>query len=232
MANMQSYGLTGRIRKPDYVGVINANALYLPKKKELADLEAYRTKTLDFENRRLTAEQQLAKDTLEANKKSTDTSNLIGLGQLGVSSYQGAQRDKKLDEIISGSGSGKEVAGTVTPTSPTAGTGDIGDTNPFGPSAENYGGGKSIGSISENAGKTDFMFGLKGGASNWGNIISSSLVGGTVGAGLGEKVGGKNTISRAIGGGVTAGALSYLSSGDPYTAGLSAIFGTALGGWT
>jgi len=231
----QTYALTGKRRKPDYVGVINANTPYLPRKKELADLEAYRSRTLDLETRRLKSEEQLARDALEANKKATDTSSLIGLGQLGISTYTGAERNKKLNEIIAGSGvdTGKTVAGTVAPTAPTAGTGDIGDTNPFGPSAsgDSFGGGKAIGSISENAGKTDFWSGLGKGASNWGNIASSSLVGGTVGAGLGEKIFGKNTSSRVIGGAAVAGGLSYLSSGDPYTAGLSAIFGGTLGGF-
>uniref|UniRef100_A0A6M3JG40 Uncharacterized protein n=1 Tax=viral metagenome TaxID=1070528 RepID=A0A6M3JG40_9ZZZZ len=235
MANLQASGITaGRIRRPDYVGVINANTAYLPKKKELADLETYRNRTLDLGNKNLDLEtirvaedQRLARDTLEANKKSSDTANLVGLGQLGVSSFQGAQRDKKLDEIIAGSGGGgsKAVTGTVAPepVESVSGSGPQQFDEPY------KAGGASVATA---APKTDFWSGLKGGASNWGNIASSTLVGGTVGAGLGEKVLGKNASSRVIGGAVTAGGLSYLSSGDPYTAAISAIFGGALGGFT
>ena len=216
--NTQAFGLTGRKIRPDYVGVINTNAQYLPRKKELADLEAYRNKTLDLETRRLSADEQLSRDTLEANKKSSDTANLIGVGQLGVSTYMGAQRDKKLDEIIAGGGGGGKTApGSVAPEMKT-GTEGWDDISPS--------------TTAPAPAKTDLWSGLKGGASNWGTIASSSLVGGTVGAGLGEKVLGKNTSSRVIGGAVTSGALSYLSSGDPYTAALSAIFGGALGGFT
>lgn len=235
MINPQTYGLTGgpgRKYRPNYVDIIEARKKFLPQKKALADEENYRNRSFALDERTLEENARIARETLEANKKSADTSSLIGLGQLAITSKQGFDKDKKLNDIISGGGGGKGATGTVTPTSPTAGTGDIGDTNPFGPSADNYGGGKAIGSISENAGKTDYWSGLKGGASNWGNITSSSLVGGTVGAGLGEKVFGKNTSSRVIGGAVTAGALSYLSSGDPYTAALSAIFGGSLGGFT
>jgi len=218
--NMQSFGLTGRKYRPNYVGAINAMTPFLPQKKALKDEAAYRTKTLDFEKRRLDTETRFSQDTLDANKKAADTSAMIGMGQLGVSAYQGRKRDEGLKEVLSGGG-GKEVSGTVTPTAMGKDGGAVKD----------YDMAAGAGPSSSAVGKTDFWSGLKGGAKNYGNIISSSLVGGTVGAGLGEKyvpIGGKKE-KRIIGGAATAGALSYLSSGDPYTAGLSAIFGGALG---
>ena len=219
--NVQSYGTTGRKYRPNYVGAINAMTPYLPRKKELADLEAYRNKTLGLETRRLDTETGFVEDTLEANKKASDTASMIGLGQLGVSAYQGRKRDEGLKEVLSGGGGGKDVSGTVTPDLATAGTGYRGD----------LGGEGIVPGTTPTPAKTGFWSGLKGGASNWGNIAASSLVGGTVGAGLGEKyvpIGGRKE-KRIIGGAVTAGGMSYLSSGDPYTAALSAIFGGALG---
>lgn len=235
--NLQNYALTGRKTRPDYVGVINANLGYLPRKKELADTEEYRKnllaleeKGLDIDEQRIANETQLAKDALEANKKSSDTANLIGLGQLGASTYMGAKKNKEVKKILdvaSGGGGGKSVTGTV-PSS-------------YGESDAKIGAGGYAADVATTPAvptaaapkTTDFWSGVKGGAKDIGTIAASSLVGGALGRQLGEKyvpIGGQKE-KRIIGGAATAGALSYLSSGDPYTAGISALLGGAFGGW-
>lgn len=220
MINMQQYAVTGRRYRPNYVDIIEAEKRYLPQRKALRDEQIYRDKNFALSERELAEDTRLGREALEANQKASDTSALIGLGQLGTSAYQGRTRDAKLSALLAeGGGGGKDVTGVVAPTvSPT-----------------NY----PENSISPGAGvgteglkPTDGIWsGIKGGAKNWGSIASGALVGGTVGAGLGEKYvpfGGKAE-RRTIGGAATAGALSYLSSGDPWTAGISAIFGGAIG---
>ena len=221
MINMQPYAVTGRKYRPNYVDIINTERAYLPRRKELKDLEEYRNKTLGLEATRIANETQMARDTLEANKKSSDTSAMIGLGQLGASAYQGRTRDEKLSAMLGEGGSGKDVSGAVTPA--------VVSDKSFGAlGGEDFIPGKTDASFTDNV-----WSGLKGGAKNWGSIASGALVGGTVGAGLGEKYvpfGGQKE-RRAIGGAATAGALSYLSSGDPYSAAISALFGGAFGGF-
>jgi len=224
MINMQPYAVTGRKYRPNYVDIINTERAYLPRRKELKDLEEYRNKTLGLEATRIANETQMARDTLEANKKSSDTSAMIGLGQLGASAYQGRTRDEKLSAML-GKGGGKDVPGSVVPTvgPSSSGTPGIGQGD--------YGG--TVGEGGPGTTMDSVWSGLKGGAKNWGSIASGALVGGTVGAGLGEKYvpfGGQKE-RRAIGGAATAGALSYLSSGDPYSAAISALFGGAFGGF-
>lgn len=221
---MQYYGLTGRKYKPDYVGVINANTRYLPAKKSLADEEAYRKRSLDLTSRSIDQSNQLGRDVLEQNQKSADTSALIGLGQLGYSAKTGRARDEKLLNMLEGGGgTEKAPSGTAAPETVSGMQGvDTAKDTIMDP------GTYATPTVAAKPG--GFMSGLTQGASNWGDIGMSSLVGGTVGAGLGEKYvpfGGRST-RRAIGGAATSGLLSYLSSGDPYTAGISALLGGGL----
>ena len=222
--NLQSFGLTGRKIRPDYVGAINANASYLPRKKALADEEAYRDKTLALETDRLRRETELANKQLENQVEGENKSSVIGLGQLAYETKAGMNRDKKLTAMLDGGG-GKGVAGAVT-AEPMAG--ELGDPNPMG--VDKVASGTSIGSISEGAGGKGFWSGVKGGLSDWGTVASSSLAGGVVGGDLGAKAFGDNTFSRVAGGAVASGLLGYLASSDPYTAGLSAIFGGSIAG--
>ena len=221
----QYYGLTGRKIRPNYVEAINASTKYLPREKALKDEEDYRTKSLNLQTKRIDEETRLAQDAIDANREASDRSAMIGLGQLGVSTYQGAQRDKKLDEILSGGGD-KTATGTVTPEVVASDKGSIG--------GEKYDMAAGLKPSDTAPAKTDFWSGFKSGASKWGPIATGAIVGGTAGADLGKKwvpIGGEKE-KRIIGGAATAGALSYLASGDPYTAAISAIFGGGLGAFT
>lgn len=218
---MQYYGLTGRKIKPDYVGVVNAGTKYLPQKKELADTEEYRNKMLALDAESLAQNERFAKDTLKAREKETEQSTLIGLGQLGMKANQGRTRDAALKEVLTGGGGGK-APGAISPDvsgSTSSALIPDGDNTRV---SSNYG----LGGASK-AGN-GIWEGLKGGASNWGDIAMGTMAGATVGAKLGEKYISKNDTGRAIGGAVTSGALSYLSSGNLYTSAISSIFGGAL----
>lgn len=198
--SLQAYGLTGRKRKQDYVGEIEARRPYLAYKKEQADTEAYRNKVLALQS-----------DKIKADEKAATRASVIGLGQLGMSTYFGKKRDDALEEIISGSGK-DVVKGAVAPTLSGA------DPTGTGPGMVPM----ELGGTAKTPG---FMSSLKSGASNWGTIAGSSLSGGAAGGELAARFFGDNTLTRAAGGAVVAGGLGYLASGDPYTAGISALFG-------
>ena len=74
--NMHQYGITGRLRRPDNVGAIEAMRPYLAYKKEQSDLADYREKTLALE-----------KDRIDAEEKANTRASIIGLGKLGAESY-------------------------------------------------------------------------------------------------------------------------------------------------
>ena len=216
---MQAYAVTGRRYRPDYVGLIEAKRRYLPEKKRISDEAEYRKNILALE----TESQGLARERLEADEKASTMSSAIGLGQLGLESHYGLKRDTKLAEILEGGGG--KVEGAVVP---DVSGGTVKDA--WGGEYDFSGGVKGVSGAVADTSKTGFWSGLKTGASKWGPIAASSLTGGTVGAELGEKfIGGKE--GRIIGGGVAAGGLGYLASGDPYTAGISMIFGGLLGGF-
>ena len=214
MANLQSFGLTGRRSRPDFVGSINARTPFLGTKKRLEDEEEFRNRTLALQAKRIASEEGLARDRLEAGKKASTTASAIGLGEVGLSSFLGRRRDEKLAEIISGGGGRAEGAATPSGDFEFGGGGGFGDFD----------------GITESSG--GFIPSLTKGAKNFGSIFASSITGGTAGAVLGERIGGENTLSRVAGGAITSGALGYLASGDPYTAGLSALFGGIIGGFT
>ena len=224
---LQYYGSTGRKYKPDYVGVINANRALLPTIKSLKDEENYRNRLYSLETNRLSQNEQLAKDQLKSSEKASDTSALIGLGQLGYNARAGRLREEGLKQTLSGGETAGKAPGTVQPTvTPEAGGSPLTFDEP-------YKGGGGAAAVADAGKSTDFLSGLKTGASNWGDIAMGAAVGGTVGAGLGEKyvpIGGTRE-KRIIGGAATSGLLSYLSSGDPYTAGISALFGGSIGGF-
>lgn len=235
MIGGQFYGLSGRKIKPDYVGVVNAGARNLPAQKAIEDEEAYRTKTLAdteayrnksfaLEADRMAREEKLARDTLEANEKASEKSNLIGLGQLGLSAYQGNKRDNALKEVLTGGSSGK-TSGSVTPTvsgDSTSQSSFDAEQNSLSPDS---GGSMGLGTSSGSG----IWEGIKGGASNYGDIAMGTLAGATIGSKLGEKYIDDTDLGRAAGAALTSGALSYLSSGNLYTAAISSIFGGALG---
>ena len=199
---MQAYGLTGRRYSPNYVSMIEAERRYLPEKYRLREEKAYRDKSL-----------RLAEDRLEAEKDAATKSQLIGLGNLGLSTYMGMKRDKGVRDLIENTGFG---AGEATPSAtPSAGTGKPGSFGPsseYGPTATQEVGSNVFGSLK----------------SNWLPIAGTAVAGGPIGGELAAKYFGDNTITRAIGGGVVAGGLGYLSTGDPYAAGISALFGGGL----
>ena len=233
---MQYYGLTGRKIKPDYVGVLNAGARNLPAQKQIADEEAYRTKTLAdteayrdksfaLEADRMAQEEKLARDTLKANEKESENATYIGLGQLGVSAFQGRKRDAALKEAITGGGSSGKTSGSVAPT--VSGDTSAGGKESLIPDGDNTRTGTmGLGSSTPSTGVWE---GIKGGASNWGDIAAGTLAGATVGSKLGEKLIDDTDLGRAAGAALTSGALSYMSSGNLYTAAISSIFGGALG---
>jgi len=220
MIGGQIYGLSGRSVKPNYVAAVNSGVAGLGKRKEIADTEDYRKKTLALEAERMAQNESLARDMLDAREKETEQSNVIGLGQLGYKAYQGRQRDNALKEVLSGGGGTDKSGGSLTPSFSGEDTMKASDEAFTSETPSSFGLGSKSSGVWE---------GIKGGASNWGDIAMGSLAGATIGANLGEKYISKNDTGRAIGGAVTSGALSYLSSGNPYTSAISALFGGALG---
>ena len=219
MIGGQIYGLSGRSIKPNYVAAVNSGVAGLGKRKEIADTEEYRKKTLALEAEKMAQNESLARDMLDAQEKETEQSNVIGLGQLGYKAYQGRQRDTALKEVLTGGGGTDKSGGSLSPSFSGNDTMKASDEAFTSETPSSFGLGSKASGIWE---------GVKGGASNWGDIAMGTGVGATLGASLGEKYISKNDTGRAIGGAVTAGALSYLSSGNPYTAALSSIFGGGL----
>ena len=229
--NLQFYGLTGRKTKPNYVDIINAQTPYLSRKKAIKDEEAYRNKVLALQESELSQTSVLARERLEAEKKASTRAMGIGLGQLGIETYTGRKRDQELKAIIEGATGGKGAA-TTTPSKAAYGLSDAYDAS--GNFAADIGDKLNIKpSFFSKEGITD-VSSWKAGLSKWGPIAVGALTGGTVGAELGEKFlpfGGERE-RRIIGGAATAGGLSYLASGDPYTAAISTLLGGAFGGFS
>jgi len=83
MIGGQIYGLSGRSIRPNYVAAVNSGVAGLGQRKEIADTEEYRKKTLALEAEKMAQNESLARDMLKAQEKETEQANVIGLGQLG-----------------------------------------------------------------------------------------------------------------------------------------------------
>ena len=220
MANMQAYGLTGRKIRPNYVDVINSDVKYLPQKKALKDEQDYRNRSLALTEENMRLNEGLAKDQLDYRKGEDTKASVVGLGQLALETDRGFKKDKALTAMLEGGG-GKATGGVEPAVMGDKSLGALG--------GEDFVPGKTDASFLSKEGLTNAE-GWKQGASNWGPIIGSSLTGGTVGADLAAKAFGDNTATRVLGGAATSGLLSYLASGDPYTAAISFLGGGAVGG--
>jgi len=191
----------------------------LPRKKALADEEKYRGDVLGLQRLQMDESRRFSEDQLNEQERQGTISSAVGLGNLALSAKQGADRTKSTKEILDvvHGGGGTAQSGTIKPEI------DIAKDTVMEPG--------SYATPTVTGGSTDFLTGLKEGASKWGDIATGALAGGAIGSELASKAFGKNTTTKVLGGAAGAGLLSYLSSGDPYTAGISAIFGGTLGGF-
>jgi len=209
----QAYGVSGRRpRRKNFVDIINArlDAGTLARKKDIADTAAHRDQILSLERESLAETSRFNREQLQQSKDAATRSALIGLGQAGLAAQKTGRENSAIRKIIEGTGGGEGpgAKGAIG----AAKIGGATDT------------GSGVRSMLTKDGITNIS-NWKTGASNWGDILSGTLAGGTAGAQVGEKIG----IGRVAGGALASGALSYLSSGDPYTAAISFGLGGALG---
>lgn len=205
----QTYALTGKKRPTAYLDILNAEVPTLATKKSIADEKVYRDKTLALEAQRQEDHRRISAEELDHAKKAAKTSTLVGLGQMGAAAHFGAKRDKQLlDTINSG---GKSKGGNPGTALTGGGTGGAAPTT----EAPEFLSKEGAGDVSN----------WKEGAKNWGDL-AAGLGASVIGAELGDQLG----IGRTAGGAAAGGLVSYLSSGDPYTATINAVLGGVLGG--